>query len=91
MSILKKLLNIPSGETVQVEAHDTWRVRWYAVTRCAKGLGSSKPQVEVFPSREDAIEFSVTLKDAAKLLMDTESKFDAPWGPWVEKNEYKGI
>jgi len=86
MRLFKKV-TIPSGETVHIDAHDTWNVRWYAQNRDTRGLGYPPPCVEVFPSHADAERFATELRSAAKLLNDK----DDGWGPWVEKNQYKGV
>ena len=97
MSILKKLLRIPSGEIVTVEAHDTWEVRWWSMGRIGPdGHGRSTGRVEVFPSKEDAERFAKELTAAAALLQDTDgynytSRTNLKWGPYVSKNKYKGV
>lgn len=90
MNIIKKWLRIPSGETVTVESHDTWRVEWWSVGRCNKGLGQATPRCEVLPSKEDADRFASELVKAAELLDDYKSQY-GNWGPFVSKNNYKGV
>lgn len=87
-----KWLKLPSGETVQVEAADTWRVSWWSMDRTNDGnLGRSKPNAEVFSSKEDAEAFALRLKESAQLLNDTRDEYDGAWGPNVSKNTYKGL
>jgi len=89
MNILTKFLRIPSGQKIDIEAHDTWFVRWDSMERTSDGrLGKSMPQVEVFPNEADAMKFAEELCSASKLLKDIKYN---NWGPFVEKNRYKGI
>lgn len=92
MNILKKLLHIPSGETVAIEAHDTWEVRWWSMGRIdCNGIDSQTLRVEVFPSKDDADRFAGELIAAAALLGDYKGSYGGGWGPFVKKNVYKGV
>lgn len=90
MNILKNIF-IPNGETVSLEAHDIWEVRWYSMTRTTRYSGSPRPQCEVFITEEDARKFSQELIMAAELLKDTGGDMlDGNWRPKVTKNSYRG-
>ena len=90
-NILLKLLRIPSGEKVNIQAHDTWHVRWWSMGRAGgNGIATQTARVEVFPNESDAHRFAQELKTASALLQDFNGLYDA-WGPWVTKNNYKGV
>jgi hypothetical protein len=70
MSFIKKWLKIPSGET-SVEAFETYEVRW--TSRFGEYHSRVKPEVEVFPSKEDAGAFATALTNAFRLIRHTGS------------------
>lgn len=68
MQFIKKLLSIPSGETT-IEAVETYEVRW--TSRNGEYYSSTKPEIEVLTSKEDAEAFLVALANAFKLIRHT--------------------
>ena len=70
MKWFKKLIDAPSGETVQLEGIRTWTVRWtskigdYPYT-------TKRPEVQMFTNSEDANHFAQALRDAFKLIRHT--------------------
>jgi hypothetical protein len=69
MKNLFKKLFIPSGEKTTVIAYKSWTVRWLSLKsdwEYARGGGT--PQVEIFPSKEDAHKFAAQLKEAFGIL-----------------------
>jgi len=66
MNLLKKIL-LPQSE--QVFAHKSWAVRWES--RHGLYSGDTKPEIEVFPLKEDAVAFKQALEDAFKLIRHT--------------------
>jgi hypothetical protein len=47
-----KWLSIPNGEKEDVKAYKTWVVRWDS--RHGQYSGNTRPEVEVFTTKEDA-------------------------------------
>ena len=90
-----KWLKLPSGETTQVQAADTWHVRWFSQGRVGNsGSGDTLERLEVFYDEKSAIQFRDRLKEAAELLQDFQGYIymgGSTWGPRVEKNTYKGL
>ena len=73
---LFKWLKIPSGETVDVKAYQSWTVRWWSMERSADGsLGRSHPSAEIFTTKEDADLFADELRTAMRLLRDWRDSY----------------
>jgi hypothetical protein len=68
MNILKKIL-APSGQQQELEAYETWIVRWES--RYGECSFETQPEMEVFTSKEDAEKFAVELRNAFKLIRHT--------------------
>jgi len=71
MKNLFKYLFVPSGEKVVVTAYESWIVRWFSVHLSYGEYTSKEKQAEVFTSKADAEKFANSLKDALKLLKNT--------------------
>lgn len=69
MRWFKKLTVPETNDTKEIEAAQTWEVRW--TSRYAEYSSSTSPQVEVFYSEELAEEFKKSLENAFKLLKHT--------------------
>lgn len=65
MRLFKKIL-IPSGEQSELLAYESWSVRW--TSRKGNYGFDTRPESEVFTSKEDANAFATALRDAFKLL-----------------------
>jgi hypothetical protein len=64
-----KWLSIPNGEKEDVKAYKTWVVRWDS--RHGQYSGNTRPEVEVFTTKEDAEKFARELREAYKLVRHT--------------------
>lgn len=70
MNWFKKIINAPTGETVELEGIRTWTVRWeskinnYPYTK-------RRPEVQMFTNANDANHFAQSLRDAFKLIRHT--------------------
>ncbi|OMD76899.1 hypothetical protein [Paenibacillus odorifer] len=60
-------LKVPTGDTVKVEAIETWMVSWEKTTGTLTYL-NTKPGYQAFTNRKDAVRFKAALEDAHKLL-----------------------
>ena len=58
-----------SKEQAVVRTLQLWEVRW--MSRYDMFGTSTRPEIRVFPSREEAVEFAKALKDAFKLIKHT--------------------
>lgn len=65
----KNLLVPFSNDTKQVNAVQLWEVRWES--RHGEYSGNTKPEIEAFPSLEEAEEFAKALRNAFKLIKHT--------------------
>jgi hypothetical protein len=68
MNILKKIL-APSGQQQELEAYETWSVRWES--RYGEYSHDTQPEMEVFTSKEDAEKFATELRNAFELIRHT--------------------
>lgn len=64
-----KEMEIPSSEKQQIDAVETWVVRW--LSRYGEFSNNVRPECEVFTSFEDAEKFKQALIDAFKLIKHT--------------------
>jgi hypothetical protein len=71
MRLFKKVV-IPSGEQSELLAYESWSVRWNS--RSGECFHETRPESEVFTSKEDAYEFAEAIKDAFRLLKYSGSK-----------------
>ena len=66
-------VDIPSGETVELEALETWQVTW--VLRKSSGLGlkhtNHEPVGQLFTNEADAEAFANALREAYVLVRNT--------------------
>lgn len=66
-------VDIPSGETVELEGLETWQVTW--VLRRSSGLGlrhtEHEPVGQLFTNEVDAEAFADALRDAYALVRNT--------------------
>lgn len=70
MKWLTKTLTVPAtNETKEVEAIQLWKVRWQS--RDGEFHANTSPEVEAFPTREEADNFADALRNAFKLLRHT--------------------
>jgi hypothetical protein len=70
MKMFTKWLTVPeTNNTRQVEAIRLWEVRWHS--RNGEYSHSVRPEMEAFPSQEEAEAFSVSLKNAFELIRHT--------------------
>ncbi len=87
-NIFKKIF-IPSGEKAGVVAYNSWVVRWRAIyiDEYTKNQYShrSHPEMEIFPSEQDAHKFAEQLRESQKLLRYTGSGLKVT----VEANQNK--
>jgi hypothetical protein len=68
INIFKKLY-IPKEEKTSIVAYKSWVVRWES--RHTEYSGGTRPEAEIFPSKEDAMSFKKQLEEAFKLLRYT--------------------
>jgi hypothetical protein len=64
----KKII-IPSGETQELTAYESWTVRW--LSRHGYYSSDTRTEVEVFTNEEDANAFAEELRNAFKLIKHT--------------------
>lgn len=64
-----KWLSIPTGETKEVKAYESWTVRWRS--RHGEYNFEAKDECEVFTNEKDADDFAKSLRDAFKLIRHT--------------------
>jgi predicted DNA-binding WGR domain protein len=64
-----KWLKTPTGDRIQVKAYKTWSVRW--MSRYGRFSSDTQPEMELFTSEEDAVEFKNRLMEARSLLKYT--------------------
>lgn len=73
MTIFKrKKITIKDEQTEELEAHDTWEVRWES--RHGNYHSDRQPEIEVFTSEEGAKKFKQALVDAQALFGDTNNR-----------------
>lgn len=70
MKFFKKKFRDRQEETVNVVA--TWEVRWDS--RHGEYSYSTRPEIRVFVSEKEALEFKMALDDAFKLIKHTSGK-----------------
>jgi hypothetical protein len=68
MNILKKIF-VPNGQTQELEAFESWTVRW--ISRHGTTHYDTQKEAEVFTNEKDAEKFATELKNAFKLLRHT--------------------
>lgn len=66
---LKKLSAPESNETREIDAVQTWEVRWRS--RHGEFSSDTQPEIEVFPSEMDAQAFAKSLANAFDLIRTT--------------------
>ena len=66
MILFKKRLVIPSTEKIEIEAVESWSVRWFS--RYGSYSGDIREEVEVFINKDEAALFAQSLRDAFKLI-----------------------
>jgi len=71
MRFFKKVV-VPSGEQTELLAYESWSVRWNS--RHGEYSHNTRPESEVFTSKEDAETFAIALRDAFRLLKYSSSK-----------------
>lgn len=71
-----KKVTVPSGETKDLTAYESWTVRWDSVKHFYDRSYHSTQQAEVFTNEDDAKKFRDSLKAALVLLKDGERKVE---------------
>lgn len=65
-----KKITVPiSNETKEVDAIQLWEVRW--TSRHGQYNSDVSPEMEAFPSKDEAEEFALALRNAFKLIKHT--------------------
>lgn len=79
--MMRKWLKVPlSNETKEVQAVQMWEVRWHS--RYGQYSGDTRPELECFPSQEEAESFAESLRNAFKLIRHS-------FGTWVAVQKAK--
>lgn len=64
-----KKIKVRDPQTEELEVVQLWEVRWWS--RHGEYSADVRPQVKVFPDKEDAVKFKEALEDAFKLIGHT--------------------
>ena len=65
----KKVETVKDSEIIEVDAVKTWKVRWQS--RHGEYKSDTLPEVEVFLSEYEALQFAQDLKSAFKIIRHT--------------------
>lgn len=70
---LKSILVPAANETREVDAVQLWEVRW--TSRHGAFHADIRPQVEAFPTRDEADFFAESLRNAFKVIRHTDGNY----------------
>lgn len=72
MSWLRKKVEAPSGQTVELDGLETYVVRW--TSRYGEFSHQTQSEAQAFISKQDAEHFAQQLRNAFKLIKHTSGK-----------------